>query len=354
MSPLSLNSLLSPMLGSSVTDYFFQSNLAGQGIVLILLGFSLLAWGAMFCKKADLAEMKRQNNSAARIFSHSRSVFEAAATRGLNGPFASVLKDAVAAFQKSGLGESADAESQLLAKTFVENAIERSLTVQQLKYESQMILLGTVISGAPFLGLLGTAWGVMDCFGALSNQASVTLQQLAPGVAGSLLTTVAGLLVAIPAVFGYNYLTSKSRELMTETESFASLVSDTMEMQIRDTVKYAAQRAQTPQPVAQYAPATPAYTQQPAQPQYPQYSAPAPTQQPVAPAPQYVPQPQYVAAPTPPPQPAPIPQPQPTTPPPAPEKKAPTAKPEPDASIIDFSLDDDNDDAPIPPRDFDD
>ena len=99
------------MLGSSVTDYFFQSNLAGQGIVLLLLGFSLLAWGAMFCKKADLAEMKRQNNSAARIFSHSRSVFEAAATRGLNGPFASVLKDAVAAFQKSGLGESADAES---------------------------------------------------------------------------------------------------------------------------------------------------------------------------------------------------------------------------------------------------
>ena len=345
MSPLSLNSFLSPMLGSSVTDYFFQSNLAGQGIVLILLGFSLLAWGAMFCKKADLAEMKRQNNSAARIFSHSRSVFEAAATRGLNGPFASVLKDAVAAFQKSGLGESADAESQLLAKTFVENAIERSLTVQQLKYESQMILLGTVISGAPFLGLLGTAWGVMDCFGALSNQASVTLQQLAPGVAGSLLTTVAGLLVAIPAVFGYNYLTSKSRELMTETESFASLVSDTMEMQIRDTVKYAAQRAQTPQPAAQYAPATPAYAPQPAQPQYPQYAAPAP---------QYAPQPQYVAAPTPPPQPAPVPQPQPTTPPPAPEKKAPTAKPEPDASIIDFSLDDDNDDAPIPPRDFDD
>ncbi len=328
--PLSLNSFFYPLLGSSVTDYFFQSNLAGQGIVLILLGFSFLAWGAMFCKKADLAEMKRQNNSAVRIFSHSRSVFEAAATRGLNGPFASVLKDAVAAFQKSGLGESADAESQLLAKTFVENAIERSLTVQQLKYESQMILLGTVISGAPFLGLLGTAWGVMDCFGALSNQASVTLQQLAPGVAGSLLTTVAGLLVAIPAVFGYNYLTSKSRELMTETESFASLVSDTMEMQIRDTVKYAAQRAQNPQP---------------AQPQYPQYAAPAP---------QYAPQPQYVAAPTPPPQPAPIPQPQPTTPPPAPEKKAPTAKPEPDASIIDFSLDDDNDDAPIPPRDFDD
>lgn len=343
--PLSLNSFFSPLLGSSVTDYFFQSNLAGQGIVLLLLGFSLLAWGAMFCKKADLAEMKRQNNSAARIFSHSRSVFEAAATRGLNGPFASVLKDAVAAFQKSGLGESADAESQLLAKTFVENAIERSLTVQQLKYESQMILLGTVISGAPFLGLLGTAWGVMDCFGALSNQASVTLQQLAPGVAGSLLTTVAGLLVAIPAVFGYNYLTSKSRELMTETESFASLVSDTMEMQIRDTVKYAAQRAQTPQPVAQYAPAMSAYAPQPAQPQYPQYAAPAP---------QYAPQPQYVAAPTPPPQPAPVPQPQPTTPPPAPEKKAPTAKPEPDASIIDFSLDDDNDDAPIPPRDFDD
>ena len=134
--------------------------------------------------------------------------------------------------------------------TFVDNALQRSLSRQLMKYESRMILLGTVISGAPFLGLLGTVWGVMDCFGSMSAQASVTLQQLAPGVAGALLTTVAGLCVAIPAVFGYNYLTSQSRELMTDTENFASLLSDIIEMRIRTI--YSAQPQNTSGNAQQY------------------------------------------------------------------------------------------------------
>ena len=225
-------------------DYFFQSNFAGQVIVIILLGFSILAWGAMFCKKADLSEMKRQNSATAKAVAQTNSVAEAAAMRRLSGPYAEILRDA-----------SDDKNS---AMTFVDNALQRSLSRQLMKYESRMILLGTVISGAPFLGLLGTVWGVMDCFGSMSAQASVTLQQLAPGVAGALLTTVAGLFVAIPAVFGYNYLTSQSRELMTDTENFASLLSDIIEMRIRTV--YSAQ--------PQYAPVNPQqypYAQQPAE-----------------------------------------------------------------------------------------
>ena len=103
-----------------------------------------------------------------------------------------------------------------------------------MRYESKMVWLGTIISGAPFLGLLGTAWGVMDCFGSMSAQTSVTLQQLAPGVAGALLTTVAGLLVAIPAVFGYNYLTSRARTMSAELENFASLLADKIELESRE------------------------------------------------------------------------------------------------------------------------
>ena len=90
------------------------------------------------------------------------------------------------------------------------------------------------VGGAPFLGLLGTVWGVMDCFGSMSAQTSVTLQQLAPGVAGALLTTVAGLLVAIPAVFGYNYLTSRARTMSAELENFASLLADKIELESRE------------------------------------------------------------------------------------------------------------------------
>lgn len=249
---------VNPVVASSLTDYFFQSNFAGQVIVIILLGFSLLAWGAMFCKKADLSEMKRQNSATAKAVAQTNSVVEAAAMRRLSGPYAEILRDAASALEQSGAQNAASADDKNSAMTFVDNALQRSLSRQLMKYESRMILLGTVISGAPFLGLLGTAWGVMDSFGSMSAQASVTLQQLAPGVAGALLTTVAGLCVAIPAVFGYNYLTSQSRELMTDTENFASLLSDIIEMRIRTI--YSAQPQNTPVNPQQYP-----YAQQPAE-----------------------------------------------------------------------------------------
>lgn len=298
----------SPVLASSLTDYFFQSNFAGQVIVVILLGFSLLAWGAMFCKKADLSEMKNQNAAAARALARSDSVAEAAAARGLAGPYAAIIRDAAAALEQSGAKNAASSDDKNSAMTFVDNALQRSLSRQLMKYESNMILLGTVISGAPFLGLLGTAWGVMDCFGSMSAQASVTLQQLAPGVAGALLTTVAGLFVAIPAVFGYNYLTSKSRELITETENFASLVSDIIEMQMRTSAAYAGAAYAG----AAYAPAA----QRPSEPERRQFA-----------------------------------------PPPEPARRAPAFQNQAEsaerAETIDFSLDDDPD-SPTPPRDFDD
>ncbi len=298
----------SPVLASSLTDYFFQSNFAGQVIVVILIGFSLLAWGAMFCKKADLSEMKKQNAAAARALARSDSVAEAAAARGLAGPYAAIIRDAAAALEQSGAKNAASSDDKNSAMTFVDNALQRSLSRQLMKYESNMILLGTVISGAPFLGLLGTAWGVMDCFGSMSAQASVTLQQLAPGVAGALLTTVAGLFVAIPAVFGYNYLTSKSRELITETENFASLVSDIIEMQMRTSAAYAGAAYAG----AAYAPAA----QRPSEPERRQFA-----------------------------------------PPPEPARRAPAFQNQAEsaerAETIDFSLDDDPD-SPTPPRDFDD
>lgn len=375
---------VNPVVASSLTDYFFQSNFAGQVIVIILLGFSLLAWGAMFCKKADLSEMKRQNSATAKAVAQTNSVVEAAAMRRLSGPYAEILRDAASALEQSGAQNAASADDKNSAMTFVDNALQRSLSRQLMKYESRMILLGTVISGAPFLGLLGTAWGVMDSFGSMSAQASVTLQQLAPGVAGALLTTVAGLCVAIPAVFGYNYLTSQSRELMTDTENFASLLSDIIEMRIRTI--YSAQPQNTPVNPQQYP-----YAQQPAesaprseyqypsQPQAPraEYARPAqpqetrteysyPSQQ-QAPRSEYAPtiqQHQARAEQVPPP---PV-QPPANAPAVANQQKIAGVKDfarnEADrqknadsstekAQIIDFSLDDDGS-SPTPPRDFDD
>lgn len=219
------------ILGSSLTDYFIQSNFAGQVIVVILVVFSILAWGVMFCKKADLSAIEAMNAKTARMVK-SKNLVEAAASNAIEGPYAKLLKEAVNAWMTVGLGNSAEDKTSRIA--FVENTLERTLSRQIMLYNSKMTLLGTIISGAPFLGLLGTAWGVMDCFGSMSSEASVTLQMLAPGVAGALLTTVAGLVVAIPSVFGYNFLTAFSGKLTTETENFATLLADRVEIEARE------------------------------------------------------------------------------------------------------------------------
>ena len=109
----------------------------------------------------------------------------------------------------------------------VTSVMERAVGESALKLESQMILLATAVSGAPFLGLLGTVWGVMDTFGGIAASGSANLAAMAPGVSASLITTVTGLLVAIPAMFGYNFLVTSIRALVLEMDNFASeLASD--------------------------------------------------------------------------------------------------------------------------------
>jgi len=107
----------------------------------------------------------------------------------------------------------------------VESAMERAVGESSLRLESQMILLASAVSGAPFLGLLGTVWGVMDTFGDVAAAGSANLAAMAPGVSAALITTVTGLLVAIPAMFGYNFLVTSIRGMTVDMDNFASELS---------------------------------------------------------------------------------------------------------------------------------
>lgn len=104
----------------------------------------------------------------------------------------------------------------------VSAAMERAVGESALGLESQLILLSTAVAGAPFLGLLGTVWGVMDTFAGVAVAGKPNLAAMAPGVSGALVTTIFGLLVAIPAMFGYNFILSNLRALIVETENFAA------------------------------------------------------------------------------------------------------------------------------------
>jgi biopolymer transport protein TolQ len=111
----------------------------------------------------------------------------------------------------------------------VNAAMERAVGETALSLESQMILLATAVSGSPFLGLLGTVWGVMDAFTGVAEAGSPNLVSMAPGVSGALITTVTALCVAIPAMFGYNFLVTSIRGMIVEMDNFAAELASEFE-----------------------------------------------------------------------------------------------------------------------------
>ncbi len=101
-------------------------------------------------------------------------------------------------------------------------ALERAASAQALSLEKGMIVLSTAVAGGPFIGLLGTVWGVMETFSGIAKVQAASLTAMAPGVAGALIATVVGLFVAIPAMFAYNYMVTTIRAITQELDNFTS------------------------------------------------------------------------------------------------------------------------------------
>ena len=206
---------------------FTQANLAGKAIVILLVIFSLMAWTVMVGKYLELAKFREQNSAfekrlevTERILAIDPKIPDA------RGPYAHLGREALKAWHGSSGSKHAIGH--------MENSLQRAVSWSLLRYESRMTLLGSIVSGAPFLGLLGTVWGVMDAFGAIAGSEGASIATLAPGVSGALLTTVAGLLVAIPSVFGYNYLLTQVKLQITDLENFASFMADRIELEAND------------------------------------------------------------------------------------------------------------------------
>lgn len=102
--------------------------------------------------------------------------------------------------------------------------LESQLARENLGLNKNLVMLTIAISGGPFLGLLGTVMGVMITFAAIASSGDVNINAIAPGVAGALAATVAGLVVAIPALFGYNYLITRIKDAVSQMHSFLNVI----------------------------------------------------------------------------------------------------------------------------------
>jgi biopolymer transport protein ExbB/TolQ len=111
----------------------------------------------------------------------------------------------------------------------VKVALERSVSAQSISLEKGMIILTTAVAGGPFIGLLGTVWGVMETFSGIAVKQAASLTAMAPGVAGALIATVVGLFVAIPAMFAYNYMVTMIRAITQELDNFVTELATAIE-----------------------------------------------------------------------------------------------------------------------------
>lgn len=223
-----------PVLATNIIEIFERCGTIDKIIVLGLAVASLVAWTVMFGKHAELKRLRRLNGSFEAHLRDQRTLLDLPESFREKRiiPYADLFADAVEGYWRAAaIGRERGNETSRAKLEHAENALQRAIARQTLRYESGMIFLASIVSGAPFIGLLGTVWGVMEAFSSVASQQTAGIQALAPGVSGAMLATIAGLVVAIPSVFGYNLLLGHTRQMITELENYASSLADRIELE---------------------------------------------------------------------------------------------------------------------------
>ncbi len=200
-----------------------------QAVLFLLLGFSVVSWAVIFTKSRQMRRAERESERFIDIFWDAKNL-TAINTASLDlkeSPVAQVFR---AGYQelvrltraKRQAASGDELSTDLGGVENVERAMRRATTQEITKLERQLTFLATTASAAPFVGLFGTVWGIMNAFRGLSVTQSSSIQAVAPGISEALIATAIGLAAAIPAVIAYNHFAGKVRVLSAEMDNFAS------------------------------------------------------------------------------------------------------------------------------------
>ena len=212
------------MPSSSQLNLIFDSGLYALVILGILFFMSFFAWGVTIVKWKESRKQKKTNEKLLKQF-HNVENFR---------DFASGFQRMPACPVKDVAGEILDEVKKLSPYVsydslhhrgaLLEEAIERAIEKRRIEDDKSLSYLALCSSLSPFLGLLGTVWGIMSSFFEIGAQGSAELSVVAPGIAAALITTVGGLIVAIPASAAFNLFTSQNNKSETVYANFGSEV----------------------------------------------------------------------------------------------------------------------------------
>jgi biopolymer transport protein TolQ len=244
-----------PILASNAATYAIENaTTEGKITVIVLLLLSLFSWTVILTKLRQILIARKATRKFMAAYNSTRDPldiqrkgeeFEGAPAYALYIRGAEELayqlkhnpvEVSTSGFSRANAHRSAEAGSgsapvKINPASFeaIKVVLEETAGEQAMALEKGMIVLSTAVAGGPFIGLLGTVWGVMSTFAGIAESHAASLTAMAPGVAAALVATVTGLLVAIPAMFAYNFMVTTIRHITQELDGYASRYANQIE-----------------------------------------------------------------------------------------------------------------------------
>jgi len=185
-----------------------------------LLFASLISWALIFQKSGLFSRINRQSDQFLKIFRATKGVANPQGLVSAGSPFANVYAAGYRELQSQVSGGN-PTPARLKSLQAVTVSMQLAAGEEVRRAEKGMSWLATTAGVAPFIGLFGTVWGIIDAFSGLGTSGSASLRAVAPGIAEALVTTAAGLFAAIPALIAYNYFLQDIRDLAQRLDTFA-------------------------------------------------------------------------------------------------------------------------------------
>ena len=201
----------------SIIQLFLRADFVVKSVIIILIAASVYSWALIFEKYRLFQRIEKSTSSFEDKFWKSRSA------ESFYNSFTNKEKDPLASIFQAAMNEliKTKSKSSSVQTNRVSRVLEISADNEINSIEKHFIFLATVGSTAPFIGLFGTVWGIMNSFQSIAISRNTSLAIVAPGIAEALFATALGLLAAVPAVIAYNKFNSDSRKYSGRIENFS-------------------------------------------------------------------------------------------------------------------------------------
>lgn len=209
----------------SIMALFMHADLIVKCVAMILVFASVWSWAIIFEKKATMGKLNRRANKFEDAF-WSGEPLDKLYQRIKKSPHDPLLKTFSAGMEEwqntvsSGVPDKEQLQASLRQR--VERAMAVAISREMVRLERGMTFLATVGSTAPFIGLFGTVWGIMNSFNSIAHSNNTSLAVVAPGISEALFVTALGLVAAIPAVVAYNGYSSRLSRYAGRLDAFVN------------------------------------------------------------------------------------------------------------------------------------